>query len=226
MVSRRNRSWAAKARRKLTPKTVGLLTGSLLLVFIVFNIGSCSWFRPSADEPATPETVWRYIQQEAPKVGLDPYFVYAIVMAESTLNAGASSGYARGIMQLSEGAWQTVSDESYRQAWNWKKNIDAGIAYLVHCRTLLRRSGHDSYPLLAASYRYGPNHVRRAGFNLSRINKPTNRIYQQLFAGNIRPVEPPQKTASAGNISLGVSSYLWAYFCPTSTKTHHLGIPT
>lgn len=166
----------------------GVFFGLLVMVLL---LGGCSWFRPSADQPATAENVWAYVQVEAAKVGLDPYFVYAIAMAESTLDPHASSGYARGIMQLSKGAWETVSDESWRQAWNWKKNIDAGIAYLVHCRKMLQANNRDTYVLLAACYRYGPNRVRRAEFNLSRLDSPTNRIYKQLLAGNTRPVAPP-----------------------------------
>lgn len=162
-----------------------------LLVVIVLIVGACSLRRPTADQAATAQNVWAYIQVEASKAGLDPHFVYAIAMAESSLEPHASSGYARGMMQLSKGAWQTVSDESWRQAWNWEKNIDAGIAYLVHCRAMLRANNRDTYALLAACYRYGPNRVRRANFSLNRLDKPTNRIYKQLFAGNTRPVAAP-----------------------------------
>lgn len=113
-------------------------------------------------------------------------------MAESSLDPHASSGHARGIMQMSEKAWQTVSDESWRQAWNWEKNIRAGIAYLVHCRELLPADKRSNYALLAACYRYGPNHVRRENYNLKRLGTPTNLIYKQLLSGNIHPVDPPQ----------------------------------
>lgn len=182
---------------KATGENVPLGTGFgsrgiavLMLVICGAGLSGCSWFRPSASEKATPQAVWSYIQQRAAKHDLDPYFVYAIAMAESSLRPDADSGQARGMMQLSKPAWETVSTESYRQAWNWQKNIDAGILYLVHCRTFLRQKGHFNYPLLAAGYRYGIYRVQKEGFQIHRLPRPSNKIYRELFAGNMRPVRP------------------------------------
>lgn len=158
----------------------------VVLVAVLIGLGGCSW-KPA--QP-TPEAVWKYIERQASKQDLDPYFVYAIAMAESSLQADADSGQARGMMQLSEVAWKTVSKESYRKAWNWKKNIDVGILYLVHCRTFLQEKGRFNYPLLAAGYRYGIYRVQRENFQINRLPQPANKIYRQLFAGNMRPVRP------------------------------------
>lgn len=139
------------------------------------------------------EEVWAYIQVQAPQQGLDPEFVYALAWAESSLNAKARSSVARGIMQLTKVAWSEVSEESYRHAWDWKVNIRVGIDYLSFCRDYLKKHDSFTYPLLAASYRYGPYYVKSKGFDLAQIKQPKNEIYLRIFSGNIRPVTPPHK---------------------------------
>ncbi len=161
--------------------------GILLTILLVFFAA-----RPESPRVATKENVWKHIQRAATTYGLDADFVYAIAMAESTLQPDASTGYARGIMQISQGAWEMVSKEPYRHAWNWEKNIDAGCAYLAYNKKFLEEQGHFSYPLLAACYRFGRQTVRRADFRMEALPTARNRIYQELFAGNLRPIAPPR----------------------------------
>jgi soluble lytic murein transglycosylase-like protein len=142
-------------------------------------------------EKVSPEEVWAFVQEQAPQKNLDPEFIYALAWAESSLNARARSSVARGIMQLTKPAWTEVSDESYRQAWDWRTNLRVGIDYLAFCRDFLKRHDSFSYPLLAAAYRYGPYYVKDKNFNLGQIKKPKNEIYRRIFRGNIRPVAPP-----------------------------------
>jgi soluble lytic murein transglycosylase-like protein len=143
-------------------------------------------------EEVSPQKIWAFVQEQAPQRDLDPEFVYALAWAESSLNADAQSSVARGIMQLTELAWQEVSDEPYRQAWDWRTNISVGIDYLAFCRDYLVKHGSFNYPLLAASYRYGPYHVKNKDFNLLQLKQPKNEIYRRIFEGNVRPVTPPQ----------------------------------
>jgi soluble lytic murein transglycosylase-like protein len=143
-------------------------------------------------EKVSPEEVWTLVQELAPQRDLDPEFVYALAWAESSLNARARSSVARGIMQLTKPAWREVTDESYRHAWDWRTNVRVGIDYLAFCRDYLKRHNSFSYPLLAASYRYGPYYVEKENFNLRQIKRPKNEIYRHIFEGNIRPVAPPQ----------------------------------
>lgn len=138
-----------------------------------------------------PEDVWSFVQEASVQKDLDPEFVYALVWAESSLNAKARSSVARGMMQLTKSAWREVSEESYRHAWDWKTNIRVGVDYLAFCRDFLKRHDAFSYPLLAASYRYGPYYVKKHGFDLSQVRTPKNEIYQRIFNGIIRPVPPP-----------------------------------
>lgn len=145
----------------------------------------------SRGDQVAPEAVWSYVQNISHQEGLDPEFVYALAWAESSLDPKARSSVARGMMQLTKTAWREVSDESYRHAWDWKTNIRVGVDYLVFCRDFLKRHDAFSYPLLAASYRYGPYYVQKRGFDLSQIRVPKNKIYQRIFDGNTRPVRPP-----------------------------------
>lgn len=87
-----------------------------------------------------------------------------------------------------------VSDLSYRRAWDWRTNIKVGAAYLGHCRELLEEKDRFSYPLLAASYRYGFYHVKNRRFDMQRLKRPRNRTYQQLFDGNLNPVPLPEES--------------------------------
>ncbi|MFO8026796.1 MAG: lytic transglycosylase domain-containing protein [Opitutales bacterium] len=152
--------------------------------------------RDSRVERVAPEEVWSYVTEVSAREDLDPGFVYALVWAESSLNARARSPVARGMMQLTKTAWREVSDQSYRHAWDWKTNIRVGIDYLAFCRDFLKRHDAFSYPLLAASYRYGPYYVQQRGFDLSRVRSPKNEIYQSIFSGQIRPVQPPLASAT------------------------------
>jgi len=155
-----------------------------------FLIQGCS--RPET-KIIPAEDVWSYIQKEAPRYHLDPGFVYSLAFAESSFNAYAETGVARGIMQISRGAWETITDISYDRAWNWRTNLTMAMAYLDHCREQLVAVKHFNYPLLAASYRYGPGAVKRAGYSLNGLPRPTNAIYQQFFAGHIHPHLPPEE---------------------------------
>lgn len=146
-------------------------------------------------EQVSPEEVWSYVQEASAQKDLDPEFVYALAWAESSLNAKARSSVARGMMQLTKSAWREVSDESYRHAWDWKTNVRVGIDYLVFCRDFLKQHDAFSYPLLAASYRYGPYYVKKRGFDLNQVRTPKNEIYQRIFNGIIRPVPPPAVAA-------------------------------
>lgn len=141
-----------------------------------------------------PEKVWSYVQRHAPDHRLDPGFVYALAFAESSFNAYAETGVARGIAQISKGAWETVTDISYDRAWNWRTNLSVAMAYLAYCRGKLVAAKRFNYPLLAASYRYGPGAVLRSGYRLDRLPPPKNKIYREIFAGHIHPHLPPQGT--------------------------------
>lgn len=145
-------------------------------------------------KPIAPEKVWQQAQREGERVGLDPGFIYAICWAESSLNAHARSRVARGIMQLTREAWKEVGAGRYGRAFDWERNMRAGVDYLAFCRDRLESAGQFSYARLAAAYRYGPYRLQAEGYDLKRMPEPRNVIYRRLFAGERRPVEPPDAT--------------------------------
>ncbi len=143
-------------------------------------------------ERLDPALVWESVREESAKVGLDPGFVYAIVWAESSLDPRARTDVARGLMQLTEGAWEMVTTRPYSRAFHWRTNLRVGVAYLAYNRDFLIREGVFNYPRLAAAYRFGRNRLAREGYDLTRLPEPKNRIYAAIFNGNIRPVAPPE----------------------------------
>ncbi|WP_309387810.1 transglycosylase SLT domain-containing protein [Cerasicoccus frondis] len=167
-----------------------ILSIAAVVIFAVFF-----WLgRPGFSQIKSPEgkyKIWVDIEQAAKAGDLDPNFVYAICVAESTLDPRANSGYARGLMQLSKVAWKEVSTRPYSQAYNPKTNMEVGVAYLNHLKEFLNENNAFSYANLAASYRYGPYALKDADFRVSRLDEPHNLIYQKLFAGVTDPVETP-----------------------------------
>jgi soluble lytic murein transglycosylase-like protein len=145
----------------------------------------------SPREQLSPELVWPVVVELSEQADLDPEFVYALAWAESSLDPQARSSVARGMMQITRPAWDQVTDESYSLAWEWQMNLRIAIDYLVYCRDYLKANDAFSYPLLAASYRYGPYYVKKRGFKINKIKPPKNKIYKRIFAGNIHPVPPP-----------------------------------
>ena len=135
--------------------------------------------------------VFAVVRRETKEADLLAAFVFAIVVAESDLNPYAESETTRGIMQLSRRRWDNVSSSPYLEAWIWRRNIAAGVRYLTVCRHWLESKGHFSYPLLAATYRYGFDHVKKNQYDLHRIRRPRNRIYRKLFDGDPAAVEIP-----------------------------------
>lgn len=181
-------------RRKWKWAAISLVAGAFLIGVAFLG----AYLLGKLAERRSPAEVWAVVQVEAARHGLDPGFVYAVCHAESSLRPLADSGYARGMMQMSEGAWESVTARPYHDAWDWRVNIEMGTAYLALNRRRLEQHGQFSYPLLAASYRYGFYRVKSRGFDLRRLDPPINRIYKKLFAGEIAPVKPPRGGELAG----------------------------
>lgn len=162
----------------------------IIFVFLIFS-SSCKYLDRNTNF-IPEEKVWLKIKEQGPSHGLNPSFIYAICQAESSLNANAESSVARGMMQLTEAAWQDVTELHYRQAFQWETNVEVGILYLRRLKGMLESVDLFSYPRLAASYRYGFGALRKEKFMVSRMKTPINRIYRKLFAGELSPVNPPE----------------------------------
>ena len=173
-------------------RVVGSWIVSFLIAGIFCLLNGCKYFDPDANF-VDEKKVWQKIKKEAPVLGLEPSFVYAICHAESSLNANAESSVAKGMMQLTEAAWSDVTKLHYRTAFQWETNVEVGMLYLQRLKRMLESVDMFNYPRLAASYRYGYNALRQEQYVVSRMKTPINRIYRKLFAGQLAPVPPPEQ---------------------------------
>jgi len=165
-----------------------LLAGALIA-------GGCERRHParSANVAPTRAEIWAAIEQPAARYRIDPAFIYALVAAESNFDPLARNGEARGLLQIKEEAWRTVSSRAYDpEVWDWRTNLEVGIDYLAYSRSYLHRKATFSHPLLLAAFHYGLDYVEDRHFDLGRIKVPPNAIYRQLWAGNLRPVPVPK----------------------------------
>ena len=69
--------------------------------------------------------------------------------------------------------------------------MQAAGKYFSHLRQRLEHEGVFSYPRLAAAYRFGPGTLEEANHRIAQLPEPTNRVYRELFSGNLAPVETP-----------------------------------
>lgn len=100
-----------------------------------------------------------YIYKSSEENGLDPYFVMAVIKAESNYDPEAHSGVARGLMQLTDGtafwiAGKMEIEFDERDLEDPKTNISMGCYYLKYLSDLY----HDE-TLLLASYNAGMGNV-------------------------------------------------------------------
>lgn len=163
--------------------------------FIVLVIGLILYFvlwAPLPSQRIAPEQVWKVVNEVAPEHGIRPSFVYAIIMAESSLNPMAATDSSRGLMQVSRSAWNVVTNEPFDEAWVWQKNIEMGTRYLVFCKNFLEGHGVFSYPRLAACYHMGPGEVEACHWKMSCLPVPENIIYRKLYVGEAHPVSIPK----------------------------------
>jgi soluble lytic murein transglycosylase-like protein len=169
-----------------------LISATIALLLLLIACGR-SDHKAETPDPATREAVWQAIQPLASRYRLEPAFIYALVAAESNFDPAARNEDARGLMQLKEVAWRTVSTDPYEPTvWNWRRNLQAGVEYLAWCRSYLHQKQKFSYPLLLASFHYGIDYVQDRNFDLGRLDSPESAIYRELWSGNLAPVVPPK----------------------------------
>jgi hypothetical protein len=136
------------------------------------------------------DTVWREAMDLGAEFSLDPELIFLIAFAESSLNAHADVGYARGLMQISDAAWRETTTQSYQNAFLWRRNMRVATQYLAYLRDRLVEAGQFDNRHLAAAYRFGYGALAEQKFAVGRLPKPSNEIYQKIFAN--RPPSPTQ----------------------------------
>lgn len=163
----------------------GLLAALLLLPLVL--TGFC---RPLGAQPVDREDVWAQAQVLGKRHNIQPRFIYDIAFAESSFDAGASTLNARGLMQITEPAWERVNTRPFHLAWDWQLNMDASVRYMALLRDELAAVDRFSYAMLAAAYHFGPNKVARLEYDIARLPPTNNRVYQALLAGR-QPTDVP-----------------------------------
>jgi soluble lytic murein transglycosylase-like protein len=159
------------------------------LPLLVIVIALTFWNQQRLPQHIDSSAVRRVVDREARKHNLNSEFVFAIVFAESSFNAHADSGAARGIMQVSPVAWQQMTHLPYHKAYDWRLNIAVGTAYLGWLKERLEKQNRFSYPLLAASYHHGPGAVRAANYDLSLLPPTRNLTYREIYQGRIPQIQ-------------------------------------
>ncbi|MFP4281988.1 MAG: transglycosylase SLT domain-containing protein [Opitutales bacterium] len=174
----------------LNRKTAALGLSALVGLVLLF------WFSRQSERYIPPDRVLAKAHREAKRHDLDPHFIFALAVAESTLNAHATSSVARGMMQLTRPTWEETTHRPYIQAFDWGVNMAVAAEHLADLRSRLADQGRFTYPRLAAAYRYGLGALARNDYDVSRFGEPPNLIYRELFRGQIP--SPRDYGASAG----------------------------
>ena len=112
-------------------------------------------FGPKFASPDEEKMIQEFINACAPRYGLDPLIIHAVVSVESNFDPKAVS--ARGAMGLMQLTAQTADYLGIRNPFDPRENIEGGIYYL---KMLLGRYQENLHLALAA-YNAGPEKVKR-----------------------------------------------------------------
>lgn len=107
----------------------------------------------ASDSNPNRQMVESWVQQIAPRYGIDPQLVMAVIRAESAFNPSALSGKnAQGLMQLIP---ETAERFGVKDSWDPVQNIKGGTAYLHW----LLRHFEGKVDLVLAAYNAGEGAV-------------------------------------------------------------------
>ena len=131
--------------------------------------------KPSKDE------VIKMVEEIAPKYGLEPDMVKAVIETESSFNNQTISNKgAVGLMQLMPDAAREMGlivNDTIDERWDPKKNIEAGIKYLAKCRSIIgERTGNYSWDFAFAGYNQGPYGVAKLGYLTEAAKKYVTKV--------------------------------------------------
>lgn len=131
-----------------------------------------------------------WVNQIAPRYGIDPNLVLAVIKAESAFNPSALSGKnAQGLMQLIP---ETAARFGVRDSWDPVQNIKGGTAYLHW----LLRHFEGKVDLVLAAYNAGEGAVERY-HGIPPFQETQNYVKQILswYSKAVHPI-PPQEPAT------------------------------
>lgn len=139
------------------------LSKAVLGIFIVFlSLALVNASYSAVMHAIYPLRYAEYIEKYSEEYNLDRHFVMAIIKAESNYIYDAHSGYAGGLMQITDetGRWiceQLGDDFESSNIKNPEKNIEMGCYYLSY---LIMLYNNDTNLVLAA-YNAGPGNVNK-----------------------------------------------------------------
>ena len=137
--------------------------------------------------------VWEALQPLASTRGLDPYFVYALVGAESNFQPRARRGQACGLLQIKPDEWRLASSAPFDPGvWDWRTNLAVGLDRLASEKAILEGKGLFSYRRLWAVHHFGLTYVAGRDYEIERIPRPDDPIGRALWFGEARPLLPPK----------------------------------
>jgi soluble lytic murein transglycosylase-like protein len=133
------------------------------------------------------QKVQNWVNQIAPRYGIDPELVMAVIGAESGFNLNAlSDKNAQGLMQLIP---ETAERFGVADSWNPVQNIQGGTAYLHW----LLRHFNGNVELVLAAYNAGEKNVERyQGIPPFEETQNYVKIIRRHYAKAQHPV-PPEK---------------------------------
>lgn len=139
-------------------KSLKILTCFVILLFFALSLQKFSEFVIKQIYPLKYE---QYIFENAEKHNLDPYFVMAVIKAESNYNPTAHSGIARGLMQITDDTAIWIADKmeiefSESDIENPELNIQMGCYYLEYLSEL-----YNDKKVILASYNAGMGNVSK-----------------------------------------------------------------
>ena len=138
--------------------------------------------KPSKDE------IFKMIEEIAPKYGIDPGLIKAVVQTESTFNNQCISHKgAVGLMQLMPVTAQEMGltiNSTIDERWDPRKNIEAGIKYIAKYHKIISNYfGKEDWNLTLAAYNAGPNRIMQAG-GIPNIEETKNYVKKINSAWN------------------------------------------
>lgn len=140
---------------KKTSKIAIFLTLLILLAILLINIAGViiHFLYPLKYE----DDIFRHSEENS----LNPYFVMAVIKAESNFDPKAHSGIARGLMQITDSTAEWIADKMNiefepNDIENPETNIKMGCYYLKYLSELY----HDD-TLILASYNAGMGNVSK-----------------------------------------------------------------
>ena len=156
-ISTRPNSFTDKVEKKIdiTPSKVNYKG-------IIGDVFDTTKAKPSKEE------VLKMIDRIAPKHGIDPSIIKAIVQAESSFNNQCiSRSGAVGLIQLMPETAKEMGlivNNKVDERWDPEKNLEAGIKYIAKYHKIISNHfGKEDWDLTFAGYNCGPNRIIRTG---------------------------------------------------------------